>query len=154
MILYPAIGSITVLTYYDTDGDGVISAADALLPGIPVEIISSDGLQTGMTNTDDQGQFVFEDYPSSIYTALFNRTLLSSQWKVLIDSVSATIGTCEDSIIVSLLLTDNCTVTGADQFFELCSGDEVVIGDSTWTDTGTFVTVSYTHLTLPTSDLV
>ena len=138
VILYPAIGSITVLTYYDTDGDGVISAADTLLPGIPVVIISGDGLQTGMTTTDGQGQFVFEDYPSSIYTGLIDRTLLSSQWKVLIDSVSATIATCGDSIIVSLLLTENCTVSGADQFFELCAGDEVVLGDSTWTDTGTF----------------
>jgi gliding motility-associated-like protein len=138
VILYPAIGSITVLTYYDTDGDGVISAADALLPGIPVEIISGDGLQTGMTITDGQGQFVFEDYPSSMYTARIDRTLLSSQYKVLIDSVSADIATCGDSIIVSLLLTDNCTVTGVDQFFELCPGDELVLGDSTWTESGIY----------------
>ena len=138
VILYPGIGSITVLTYYDTDGDGVISAADTLLPGIPVVIISDDGLQTGMTYTDLQGQFVFEDYPSLMYTGLIDRTLLSSQYKVLIDSVSAEITTCGDSIIVSLLLTENCTVTGVDQFYELCPGEEVVLGDSTWTDTGTF----------------
>ena len=139
VMLYPAVGSITVLTYFDTDGDGVISAADVLLPGIPVQIISDDGLQTGMTNTDLQGQFVFEDYPSSMYTALIDRALLSTQWKVLIDSVSADIATCEDSIIVSLLLTDNCTITGSDQFFDLCPGDAIVLGDSTWVDTGTYV---------------
>ena len=138
VVLYPAIGSITVLTYYDTDGDGMISPADALLPNIPVVIVSDDGLQTGMTVTDADGQFVFEDYPASVYTALFDLTLLSSQWKILIDSVSADIATCEDSIIVSLLLTDNCTVTGPEQFFEVCGGEEVIIGDSTWTESGVY----------------
>ncbi len=138
VILYPAIGSITVLTYYDTDGDGMISAADALLPNLPVVIVSDDGLQTGMTTTDGNGQFVFEDYPASVYTALFDPALLSSQWTILIDSVTAEIATCEDSIIVSLLVTDNCIVTGVDQFFELCDGEEIILGDSTWTETGTY----------------
>ena len=56
----------------------------------------------------------------------------------MIDSVTATIVTCDDSVVVSLLLTDNCTVTGVDQFFELCPGDEVVLGDSTWTESGIY----------------
>ena len=103
-----SIGSITSLTYEDTDGSGTISSGDALLPGIPVQIISDDGQHEGMTNTNTQGHFVFEDYPATNYTALFDLTLLPSQWTVVIDSVSSEITTCGDSVIVSLLLTDNC----------------------------------------------
>ncbi|MEP6647658.1 MAG: PKD domain-containing protein, partial [Saprospiraceae bacterium] len=136
--LYPAIGSITVLTYFDTDGDGMITAADMLLSGIPVEINSSNGLQHGETFTELNGGFVFEDYPSSFYIASFNQTLLSSQYVIVIDSVHADIANCNDSIIVSLLLKDNCTVTGQNLTIESCPGDDVTVGDSTWSQPGIY----------------
>ncbi|MEP6792960.1 MAG: PKD domain-containing protein [Saprospiraceae bacterium] len=134
--LYPGVGSITILTYQDVDGDGLITAADLLLSGIPVQIESMDGLQHGETYTESGGSFVFEDYPASTYTASFNLALLSSQWKVVIDSVSAQIVTCGDSIIVSLLLMENCIATGPDQTIESCPGEVVMYGDSIWSDTG------------------
>ncbi|MBL0009561.1 MAG: hypothetical protein IPP25_20945 [Saprospiraceae bacterium] len=109
---------------------------DVLLPGIPVQIISDDGLHIGKTETVPGGQFVFEDYPAPATFALIDRTLLSSQWKVVIDSVNTLIATCDDSVVVSLLLMNNCTVTGPDQLFELCPGELLTVGDSTWSDTG------------------
>lgn len=136
--LYPGVGSITVLTYLDVDGDGLITAADMLLSGIPVQIESTDGLQHGETYTEASGGFVFEDYPASTYTASFNLALLSSQWKVIIDSVPAQIATCDDSIVVSLLLMQNCTITGPDQTIESCPGEMVMYGDSIWSDTGVY----------------
>jgi gliding motility-associated-like protein len=138
VILYPGVGSITVETWLDQDGDGLISGGDVLLPGIPVEIISDDGLHIGSTETVPGGQFVFEDFPSSGYLALIDRTLLSSQWKVVIDSVATQIATCDDSVVVSLLLMQNCTVAGPDQLFELCPGELLTLGDSTWSDTGNY----------------
>lgn len=138
IVLYPAVGSITVLTYFDTDGDGMISAADMLLSGIPVVINSSDGLQHGETFTEANGGFVFEDYPSSTYTASFNLSLLSSQYVIVIDSVQGAIVNCEDSIIVSLLLKDNCTVTGQDLTIESCPGENVTVGDSIWSQPGVY----------------
>lgn len=139
VVLYTGVGSITVETWLDQDGDGLISGGDVLLPGIPVQIISDDGLQMGSTETVPGGQFVFEDYPSANYLALIDRTLLSSQWKVVIDSVTTQIATCDDSVVVSLLLMQNCTTTGPDQLFELCPGELLTLGDSTWSDTGTYV---------------
>jgi len=136
--LYPGVGSITVLTYMDVDGDGLITAADLLLSGIPIIIESSDGLQHGETFTEADGGFVFENYPASSYTAYFNLALLSSQWKVIIDSVNAQIVTCDDSIVVSLLLMENCTVAGPDQTIESCPGEIVMYGDSIWSDTGVY----------------
>ncbi len=139
VILYPGVGSITVETWFDQDGDGMVSGGDVLLPGIPVQIISDDGLHTGETLTVPGGQFAFEDYPAAGYLALIDLTLLSSQWKVVIDSVNTQITTCDDSVVVSLLLMNNCTVSGPDQFFELCPGELLTLGDSTWSDTGTYV---------------
>ncbi|HSF89387.1 MAG TPA: gliding motility-associated C-terminal domain-containing protein, partial [Saprospiraceae bacterium] len=139
VVLYTGVGSITVETWLDQDGDGTISGGDVLLPGIPVQIISDDGLHEGKTETVPGGQFVFEDYPAAGYLALIDRTLLSSQWKVVIDSVNTLIATCDDSVVVSLLLMNNCTVTGPDQLFELCPGELLTVGDSTWSDTGTYV---------------
>jgi len=139
VVLYPGVGSITVETWEDLDGDGQISAGDALLPGIPVVIVSDDGLHTGMTVTGPAGQFVFPDYPATGYTAYFDQTLLSPQWTILIDSLQASITTCGDSVIVSLLLTQNCTVSGPDVTGFICPGQAYTLGDSTWTSTGTYV---------------
>ncbi|MDQ3015907.1 MAG: T9SS type B sorting domain-containing protein, partial [Bacteroidota bacterium] len=135
IILYPGVGSVTVLTYLDSDDNGIINAGDALLPNIPV-VITSGGLHAGEAATGMDGQFVFEEYPSSIYTALFNRDLLSSQWNIVIDSAIASIVNCDDSIVVSLLLVENCFITGPDQLFSLCPGEMLNIGDSTYADTG------------------
>ena len=107
VVLYTGVGSITVETWLDQDGDGMVSAGDVLLPGIPVQIISDDGLHIGKTETVPGGQFVFEDYPAAGYLALIDRTLLSSQWKVVIDSVNTLIATCDDSVVVSLLPFEN-----------------------------------------------
>lgn len=57
---------------------------------------------------------------------------------MVIDSVAALIATCEDSIVVALLVRENCSVSGPNQYLELCPGDMVSIGDSVWTDTGDY----------------
>ncbi|HEX5111685.1 MAG TPA: gliding motility-associated C-terminal domain-containing protein, partial [Saprospiraceae bacterium] len=137
--LYTGVGSITVLTYEDIDHDSMITAADVLIGGIPVQIISDDGTQAGMTYTWATGGFVFEDYPAIGYTAFFNPLLLPSQWKIVIDSVSTFVTTCGDSVVVSLLLTQNCTVAGPDLMIESCPGDDVMVGDSIWSDTGQYI---------------
>ncbi|HJW30122.1 MAG TPA: hypothetical protein VJ508_12860, partial [Saprospiraceae bacterium] len=137
--LYPGVGSITVITYLDTDGDGIISGGDTQLPGIPVQIESASGINQGSTYTGNGGDFVFENYPLDTYTASFDLTLLSSQYKILIDSVSTSIAACNDSVVVALLLTNNCSVSGPDQLLHLCPGDMVSIGDSVWTDTGSYI---------------
>ncbi len=139
LTLYPGVGSVTVLTYFDVDDNGVISASDTLLPGIPVEIISASGLDAGQSFTDESGEYVFEDFPASEYTVSFDQDLLGSQWQIVIDSVTSEIATCDDSVSVSLLLTTNCFVTGPDQYVEACIGELVAIGDSIFTDTGHYV---------------
>ena len=138
VVLYTGVGSITVETWLDQDGDGVISSGDVLLSGIPIQIISDDGLHIGKTETIPGGQFVFMDFPATQYLAHIDRTLLSSQYIVVIDSLTTQIATCDDSVVVSLLLKENCTVTGPDQFFELCPGESLVLGDSIWTDIGSY----------------
>ncbi len=138
VMLYTGVGSITVETWYDQDGDLMIGPGDVLLPGITVEITSDDGQYTGKTETVPDGWFVFVDYPAQGYLSLIDRTLLPSQYRVIIDSVHTQINTCEDSVVVQLLLGQNCTVTGPDYLAELCEGDSLSIGDSTWTSAGTY----------------
>lgn len=135
---YTGMGSITVITLFDTDGDGVISVGDTPLSGIPVIIQSHDLLHLGATKTVDHGVFVFTDYPAAGYNVWIDRDLLPSQWVVLIDSVEAYITTCGDSVIVKLLLGTNCVVTGVDVNYTICPGEQVTIGDSTWTDIGVY----------------
>ncbi len=138
VLLYTGVGSITVETWLDADGNGVISAGDILIPGIPVEILSDDGLYEGGTETIPGGQFVFTDYPAQGYLASINRVLLPSIYTVVIDSVQTNITTCGDSVVVSLLITDNCIVTGPDDLYDLCPGETVMVGDSSWMETGNF----------------
>lgn len=138
IVLYPGVGSITVLTYLDVDQDGAISAVDVLMPGIPIQIISGDGLHEGNTNTLSNGGFVFEDYPVAAYIASFNPALLPSQWRIIMDSIQTNLVTCDDSVVVSLLLDVNCSVAGTDLFIESCPGEEVILGDSIWSDIGQY----------------
>ncbi len=138
VMLYTGVGSITVETWLDSDGNGVISGGDVLISGIPVEIVSDDGLFEGATETVPGGQFVFTDYPAQGYLATIDQGLLPSIYTILIDSVQTNITTCGDSVVVSLLITENCSVAGPDQLFDLCPGETVVLGDSSWMDTGTF----------------
>ncbi len=139
VMLYTGVGSVTVQVYFDTNGDGIISTGDALVPNIGVEILSDDGLHAGSTFTEGNGMFVFEDYPATQYTAFFDPQTFPSQYSMLIDSVQAIVATCDDSVSVALLLTNNCITAGPDQYVDLCPGDMISIGDSTWTDTGTYV---------------
>jgi len=70
--------------------------------------------------------------------ATIDRNLLPSIYTVVIDSVQTNITTCGDSVVVSLLITENCIVNGPDAFYDLCPGETVVVGDSSWMDTGNF----------------
>ncbi len=138
VILYSGVGVVTVLTYADVDMDGVISAADTLVGGIPVQIESLDGSQMGMTDTELNGQFDFVDYPVSTYWATINQSELDPSWAIVLDSLQAEIVNCDDSVTVSLLITQNCEVQGPVLTYELCPGDLLTVGDSTWSDTGIF----------------
>ncbi len=136
--LYTGVGSVTVETWLDQDGDGIISAADKLLPGIPVQILSDDGLHKGQTETNAPGYFVFADYPATSYLATIDRTLLSSIYTVIIDSIDVDMATCDDSVVVRLLLEVNCTNSGPDVHAQLCPGDTMMVGDSIWVENGIF----------------
>ena len=138
ILLYPGIGNITVQTYLDVDGNGIISSSDVLLPGIPIQIRSVDDLYAGIAESGEEGHYVFKDFPAAEYIAFIDRALLSSQWKVVIDSTHTSITTCGDSLVVKLLLRENCVAFGEDQYFELCPGEFLTLGDSTWADTGVY----------------
>jgi gliding motility-associated-like protein len=136
--LYTGIGSLTIETWLDTNGDMIISPGDQLLPGIPVQIESTDGLQYGTTATGSTGHFVFSDYPAIAYLASIDQLTLPGQYIILVDSILAEIETCDDSVVVQLLLGLNCTVTGPDIMASLCTGDTIVYGDSAWHQPGIY----------------
>lgn len=138
LTLYDGFGDLTVETWLDVDGNMIISAGDQLLSGIPVQILSNDGLHAGKTETIEEGQFVFADYPLGNYLATIDSALLSSIYTILIDSVQTQIVTCDDSVVVQLLLAQNCTVSGPDYFADMCAGDTLMLGDSLWTAPGLY----------------
>lgn len=136
VILYQGVGVITVLTYEDVDDNGIFSAPDVPIGQIPVQILSQDGMHTGMTQTGVNGQFDFVDFPTESYEATINQDLLHPMWLIVSDSVSTQINTCGDSVSVILLVKENCTVTGPELQYQMCPGDAFSFGDSTWIDTG------------------
>lgn len=133
--LYPGVGSITVEVWLDQNGDGV---GDVQLPNITVVVESSNGLHTGKTETIQPGHFVFTDLPSSEYTAYFDPVNFPSTYKRVTDSVLVDLVLCDDSLVAVLVLEENCTVTGVDVMYTICSGEEVTLGDSVWNQIGTY----------------
>jgi gliding motility-associated-like protein len=138
LTLYDGFGDITVETWLDVDGNMIISAGDQLLPGIPVQILSNDGLHAGKTETNANGLFVFSDYPVTGYLATIDSAKLSPLYTIIIDSVQTQIVTCDDSVVVQLLLAQNCTLSGPDYLADLCAGDTLMLGDSLWTEPGIY----------------
>ena len=138
LTLYDGFGNITVETWLDVDGNMIIGAGDQLLPGIPVQIVSDDDLHAGKTETNANGQFVFADYPVAGYLVTIDSSKLSPMYTIIIDSVQTQIVTCNDSVVVQLLLAQNCTVSGPDYNAELCAGDTLTLGDSLWSAPGIY----------------
>ncbi len=138
LTLYDGYGDITIETWLDVDGNMIISAGDQLLPGIPVQIVSDDDLHAGKTETNANGQFVFADYPVAGYLVTIDSSKLSPMYTIIIDSVQTQIVTCDDSVVVQLLLAQNCTVSGPDYNAELCAGDTLTLGDSLWSAPGIY----------------
>jgi len=138
VVLVAGKGVITTQVFVDVDGDGIISASDSLAGGIDLLVENDDASVLRGAPTENNGQFDMTDLEAGDYTAFIDRDLLSSQWLVLIDSVTVNIASCDDSVSVQLLITDNCRVIGPDREIQSCKDSIVAYIDSIWTSPGVY----------------
>lgn len=138
--LKPAVGSFFIRVWSDVNKDGVIDVGDTTIQGIAVQMnmpTSTNPPYEG--ESDSTGIVSLFDMIDENATAFFNKGKLSSEWEIVIDSISGQIQNCDDSVFIDLLLVQNCMVTGPEQNYTLCPGEQVVVADSTLTDTGSYL---------------
>ena len=138
--LHPGFGNITIEVYQDLDGDGMISAADTLLPGIAVQLsnITVGGLlRSALTRGD--GAYEFTDLPGlASYLGALDTASLNPRWLPVIGQAEVDIAECNETIVLQLLVEENCLVAGAELEFDVCPGEEYIYLDSNWVSPGSY----------------
>jgi hypothetical protein len=61
-------GSISGMIHVDTNGDCIYQPGEPLLSGVIVQLIDSKGQVIATTQTDDMGQYIFNNLPAGTYT--------------------------------------------------------------------------------------
>ena len=133
--LYPGLGEIITTVYEDVNKNGIVDAGDTTLTNIPVWVTDDLSTMFDKAFTDENGVVSFPQMPQLTYTVHFG-DMLSPVFNKVIDSVAATIVSCDQVINVNLLVDRNCSVDGDPQNHIICIGDSVVVGDTTFHDFG------------------
>ncbi len=62
------LGSIAGTVWQDADGDGALSDAEVVEPGVRVNLLDADGEIVATTVTDDDGNYLFDELVTGTYT--------------------------------------------------------------------------------------
>lgn len=131
LTLNQPVGVINIIVYSDVNENNIIDAGDTLVPNITINI-------TGFsTTTDESGHGELVDVPAGSYHPQIDENTLPDGAKILIDSLLASIVTCEDTINVSYLIGYDCPEILNAEKHEVCFGQtftlegQVIISDTT-----------------------
>ncbi len=116
-------GDLDGQVYYDVNNDGVLNAADTLVPDVQI-YLSDAGNYIDSLITDANGEFLFDDIDSKEYDLVFdiNSIEKASAYEPVIN---ATLVGCDDEESVIFLLYFDCTNVVVNQSFDICPGSTV-----------------------------
>ncbi|MBK9736779.1 MAG: hypothetical protein IPO92_18185 [Saprospiraceae bacterium] len=100
LTLNQAIGNIRIRSFSDVNANNVIDGGDTLLQNVDLTV-------GGYTLFDQPGISNFS-VPYGSYIVAFNESWIPEGAKAIIDSLTANIRSCNDSLFVDLLLGFNC----------------------------------------------
>lgn len=122
LTLNQPVGVINIIVYSDVNENNIIDTGDTLVPNITINITGFN------TTTDIGGHAILEDVPAGSYYPQIDESTLPASAKVLIDSLLASILTCEDTVNVSFLIGYDCPEILNAEKHEVCFGQAFSLG--------------------------
>jgi|GEM_PF-1356589 len=134
--LFPGFGSITIDVFVDVNENNIIDAGDTTIRNVTVWLTENNVLYDSRL-TDASGSAFFLNAPQGTYTASIDTNNIPAHLVPVINNQIIEVVGCDMEFSDSLLLT-TCLI---EVFLELeiCPGDTVVIGDSTFIPNSGFV---------------
>ncbi|MBK9736551.1 MAG: hypothetical protein IPO92_16955 [Saprospiraceae bacterium] len=114
LTLNQAIGNIRIRSFSDVNANNVIDGGDTLLQNVDLTV-------GGYTLFDQAGISNFS-VPYGSYIVAFNESWIPEGAKAIIDSLTANIRSCNDSLFVDLLLGFNCFAKNTTENHNICFG--------------------------------
>jgi len=121
--LFQGTGDINGQVWSDVNDNGIIDAADTLITGIPVQLLSSGGTVLNTLNSDINGAVAFSNIPSTNYSIYIDPAALTSNWAVVIGTQPLGITGCDNVASGDLLVKFVCTPSTASVNLMACPGE-------------------------------
>jgi len=120
--LYDGFGNILGQVWSDVNDNGIIDAADTLVSGIPVQLLQN-GTFIAANQTDQNGDFDWQNVLSTNYTVQIDSQLLSPLWEIVIFSDSVGLTGCGGKVFAHLLVDSyTCPPISASVELTACPG--------------------------------
>lgn len=124
--LQDPIGDIYGSVWFDLNQNGQIDAADTLVPGIQL-LLLLNGQEEANSSSDISGQYLFDDIAAENYLLVINPSSLPSGWSTVIDSLTASLQTCDDETSADFLVSTTCIASiEEDVILQLCPEDSIL----------------------------
>ena len=129
--LYNGFGNILGQVWSDVNDNGMIDAADTLVPGIAVNLWQN-GSTLANTQSNGSGDFVFPGVDAASYNVALDTAQLPPGWQVVIGQQAALIQGCDVQTNTDLLLSAFCTSAVFDTLqFNVCPGNTITYNNVT-----------------------
>ncbi|MBL7806321.1 MAG: PKD domain-containing protein [Saprospiraceae bacterium] len=111
LTLYTGFGNITGNVWSDVNSNGIVDAADTLVPGITVVVFQNGSLYSAIM-TDIDGDFGLGNVLSTQYSFNVDPFSLPPNWNIVIGQDQVTLSGCDVQGTVDFLLDYGCQVFG------------------------------------------
>ncbi len=123
--LYDGFGSVFGTVYFDINENGIIDAADTLMPGISI-ILQNGGMNVDTLVSNQIGSFAFANILSTDYEIVVDTLNLENGMTAVISEASANLVGCDDEASIEFLLEFICPVLSESLMLEACTGSTVM----------------------------
>ncbi len=128
--LYNGVGDISGTVYYDQNNNGLIDPTDSIITNIPVSLDDVNGL-VNTVNADQNGEYLFDNVPSTDYRLTLDTTVLASNHQALVAVIDTVLTGCDEEITVDWLIIEVCESFTTTLVLNTCDGASLTYAGET-----------------------
>ncbi len=122
--LFDGIGNIEGQVYFDINNNGVIDAADTLLPAVDIFLFEG-GAPAGGANAGPNGQYAFQGIPAADYTLVLDSLSLPAYFFAYQPTQEAALQGCNQTVSLDWLVYLQCPEDTTTVNLQGCPGSSV-----------------------------
>ncbi len=122
--LIDPVGDLDGQVYYDVNENGIVDAGDTLVPNAQIYLYEG-GVKVDSVLTDANGNYLFDDIPSTEYTVVFDENSVDKALAYE-PSILTELQGCDAEETVVILIYFNCENITVDVDHSICPGSTVM----------------------------